>query len=123
MKLKIEESDIKDIAAVMHDWYGLKLTNQFIKALLKENENIVAEIFANGIDTCTREVISDAIVKKLVGHLPGPKHKENSKWSEPSWTWPLNGDPKEYKQEFDENFKKQVEMTSGISLTENWGMA
>lgn len=119
MKLEIDV-DVKDICSTMHDYYGLILTQKFVKEVLGEQSHMAGDIVACGFDTCAREGFADYIVQKVMKDCPGPVNE--STFSKEKWNWPLGGDSKEYSKEFEQNFREQVAKTQGIRLIKDWGI-
>lgn len=87
MKVVIEDDDLEEIHAIVHDWMGLDLTNDQILELIREDDDFLGDYIAHGMDTCCRESLGSIIARKLVGR-----------------DWPTYGEGEQVAAEFHDKF-------------------
>ena len=96
----MSEKDRESIRDIVHDDMGLDLTEQQLDELCS-NPRVVAEVTEWGtFDTQTRERITAVLTEQIVGRR-----------------WPMNGDPKEYKDAFYQDFEREARL-KGFRLIE-----
>lgn len=84
----MDSATLRDIKAVVNDWYGIELTNAQVEEILSV-PSIRGEVDEFGVfDTETRSKIGNYLARKIVGR-----------------PWPLNGDDQVTRDEFWEKLR------------------
>lgn len=95
------EGKLQNAGTILMDFYGMFLPSQFLVEVLQENLDLAMETFTDGIgDTCQRELLVDAVLKKL-----GMR------------SWPINGDGDAAFNEFVSVLKERITTVGGTMVS------
>lgn len=62
----ITEEMVIAASDVLRDYYGVNVSNTFLKCVLEENPDLAQEVKDGGVrDTCQREILVDAVLRKI----------------------------------------------------------
>jgi hypothetical protein len=62
----VDEEMITAASDVLRDYYGVNVSNTFLKCVLEENPDLAQEVKDGGVrDTCQREILVDAVLRKI----------------------------------------------------------
>ena len=103
------EYNLDQTKEVLHDYYAIKLPDDVLEIIVS-NEKLQDEILHNSIsDTCAREFLIDAVCRHL-----GISVQEQNMFGETGYHgWPLNGDPKTYKEAFYKQLEEKLQNIGG----------
>lgn len=93
---EITDEYIAETKKMLNRYYNLEVDEEFVERVIRSDKYLAAEIFESGgcVDTFTREMTIDAVVKELLGD---------------DLCWPSNSDKESEIQEFYKELKEACE--------------